>query len=54
MNHFAMTPGLLLDGEVAYRREQVARDLSGPRRVRRWWGTRRSAGRPNRDLVLAA
>ncbi len=55
MNHFAMTPGLLLDAEVAYRREQLGRELSGARRVRRWWGDRRrSASQLNHDLVLAA
>lgn len=55
MNHFAMTPGLLLDAEVSYRHEQVARDLAGPRRLRRWWGARRSsAAQTDHDLVLAA
>ncbi|MGJ7440401.1 hypothetical protein [Aquipuribacter sp. MA13-6] len=55
MNHFAMTPGLLLDAEVAYRHEVLARDLAGPRPSRRWWGTRRrSTSQAEHDLVLAA
>ena len=43
MNHFALTPGLLADAEVAYRHELVARDLAVPRRARRWcWVSGRS------------
>ncbi len=55
MNHFALTPGLLVDAEVAYRHELLARDLAGPRRPRRWCGSRRrSASQTEHDLVLAA
>lgn len=55
MHNFAITPGLLMDGEVAYRREQLAADLSGARRGLGWWRTRRR--RPATtvaELALAA
>ena len=54
MNHFAMTPGLMIDAEVSYRREQLAVDLSGARRVRGWFGTRRRRGASCDELTLAA
>ncbi|WP_380167956.1 hypothetical protein [Jannaschia sp. R86511] len=55
MIHFALTPGLLADAEVSYRHEQVARDLSGGPRARRWWDLRpRRARAGGDDLTLAA
>lgn len=54
MNHFAMTTGLIVDAEVSYRREQLAGDLAGARRVRGWWGARRRHAAPHDELALAA
>lgn len=53
MHSFAITPGLLVDAEVAYRREQAATDVTVARRVRGWWGGRRRAA-STAELVLAA
>lgn len=52
--HSFITPGLLADAEVAYRREQAAADLTGARRVRGWWGTRRRRAASGTELALAA
>lgn len=54
MNHFALTPGLLLDAEVAYRQERVRADLAGSGRLRRWWTARRRRATATDDLALAA
>lgn len=54
MHSFAIAPGLLVDAEVAYRREQAAGDLTVARRVRGWWGSRRRRAASTADLTLAA
>lgn len=54
MHSFTITPGLLVDAEVAYRREQAAVDLTGARRVRGWWGTRRRRAAATTEHALAA
>lgn len=50
------TPGLLVDAELAYRREQLSTDLSAGRRTRSWFrGLRRSTpAAAGGDLTLAA
>lgn len=54
MNHFALTPGLLVDAEVAYRQERVRADLTGSGRLLRWWQDRRRRAAATDDLALAA
>jgi hypothetical protein len=55
VNHLALTPGLLVDAELAYRREQLAGDLAGARRLTRWWAAaRRRRAAAHDDLTLAA
>jgi hypothetical protein len=54
MNHFALTPGLLVDAEVAYRQERVRADLAGGGRLLRWWQARRRRAAATDELALAA
>ena len=48
------TPGLLVDAELAYRREQLSADLSLDRRGRSWLSRVLRRADPARDLTLAA
>jgi len=55
MIQLTLTPGLLGDAELTYRREQVAADMASARRVVAWVGRlRRRSTRTTGELVLAA
>jgi hypothetical protein len=54
MNPLALTPGLLADAEIAYRRERLAADFGRSGRLSDWWRARRRRRSTADDLDLAA